>query len=150
MFFQTNRFSVLWDNSPAFRDQSQSRNRSVSTKRKAEDTLTYAEAAAKTQNDIDNNRILELCDTDIAKVSSLSLTLSENVEKIEDDNPLKATLILLSEAISGISRVQESLANIIGSNLKQRQSFPRENLSHRFEGTGALPKHPGTTFNDPL
>lgn len=138
-FFLNNRFSSLRDNSPASRDRSLSRHRSISTKRKLNEYPSYADIVSNVPNQIHADEVataIENCSTEVAKVLSISLSLSESVSNIDQDNPLKTILTTLSEAISGIGRAQESLVDLVSKNRLSTPQYSGPSFGRQDSSTG--------------
>ncbi len=113
-FFSQNRFSNLRESSPVARSISRNgRDRSQSVKRKIDSgQISYARVTAGPDKVVQDEATLaqiEAASLDLAKVQSLSTKISESILNLDVDDPIKAILNDMCDAIGGLGRVQEGI-----------------------------------------
>ena len=153
-FFTQNRYSSFRADSPADSNRSESTNRgrSMSTKRKSDDALSYAAVTgggpAQYAQAVDSS-LLEKIQTEIAKVSNMCDKVTHDFSKSEADPALFIPFNGICEALKLIVNVQQDvLTAIMLTNAKQVNlppvgsmlKRPRQDQSHGF----LLPAHPAS------
>jgi hypothetical protein len=98
------------------RDDSLTRQRANSFKRKSEEGRSYAEAAVSNlvqgreqEQNLESTSKLEEMSVEVSKVSSICDKVSSALEPLEIDSKLKEVLLDLNQAVRGLSNMQEQI-----------------------------------------
>ena len=143
-FFTANRFRSLRDSSPAdsLRGTSTNRDRSVSSKRKSDDTLSYAAVTGSgpvaTSDPLIDPELLDKIQTDIVKVSNMCDKASHDFSKSGVDPAIFIPFNGICEAVKLIVNVQEGMLEAL---LRANKSQVSQQRSGAFP-SGAFPKRP--------
>jgi hypothetical protein len=118
------------------REDSPSRPRANSFKRKIDSDFSYADVAGKQQqcHELSEQRKIKLEEiaVDISKVSSLCDKVGETAGKYQTERPLLEIIHAINDALRGIVRVQE---NLVKDSLASYNniSFPLAQSSNRYQ-----------------
>jgi hypothetical protein len=135
------------------RDDSQTRQRTNSFKRKPEEGRSYADAAISNtvqsreqEQNLESSSKLEEMSVEVSKVSSVCDKVSTALEPLEIDSKLKEVLLDINQAVRGLSNMQEQIikAKIIhaSSSIREQNTQCSPRAADEMVSLGNIAKKP--------